>query len=111
MKPSRILPPLALLLCAVSFAFQASPRISTVEPDTGKSGIAANAKGDHLGKSSVGELFLTDGKNDFKAVITEQTDAEIKFTVPKAAAGRYRLMILTANKASMIEQPVVFEVE
>jgi len=98
------------LLAAFLFAFQGSPMLSTVDPDSGKQGDTVSAKGQNLGKKSVGELYFTDGKNDHKVPIVEQGDEEIKFTVPKVAAGRYRLMFLTANKASYIEQPVVFTV-
>jgi len=101
---------LGTLLAAFLFAFQASPLMSTVDPDSGKEGDTISAKGQNLGKKNVGELYLTDGKHDLKVAITDQGDDEIKFKVPKATAGRYRLMILTANKASFIEQPVVFTV-
>lgn len=101
---------LCLLACTVS-AFDGFSKLNSVEPETGKSGDVIAAKGENLEKAKIGELYFTDGKNDIKAVITEQNGTEIKFKVPKAEAGRYRLMLLTANKASMIEQPVVFTVE
>ena len=103
-----------LLLCLAALslsAFDNFSRIATVEPDTGKTGDVAVAKGENLEKAKIGELYLTDGKNDVKAIITEQSETEIKFKVPKAEAGRYRLMLLTAKKDSMIEQPVVFTIE
>jgi hypothetical protein len=103
-----------LLLCffVVSlFAFDGFSKLVSVEPDSGKAGDAAVAKGENLAKSKIGELYLTDGTKDVKAVITEQSEGEIKFKIPTAPAGRYRLMLLTANKASMIEQPVVITVE
>jgi len=100
----------AVLFAAALFAFQNSPLLSTVDPDTGKEGDTVSAKGQSLGKKAVGELYLTDGKHDVKTVILEQADDEIKFKVPKIGAGRYHLMVLTANKASFIEQPVVFTV-
>jgi hypothetical protein len=93
------------------WAFQALPRCTSVEPDTGKKGDTISAKGENLGKSGIAEMYLTDGKNDTKVVISGQSDTEIKFTVPEIKAGRYRLLILTANKASLIEQPVVLTVE
>jgi hypothetical protein len=43
--------------------------------------------------------------------MAEQSDSEIKFKVPQIKPGRYHLAILTANKASIIEQPVVLTVE
>lgn len=102
---------LACVFALTSQAFEGFARMATVEPESGKVGDAVSAKGENLDKSNIAELYLTDGKNDFKAVITEQTGAEIKFKVPKAQPGRYHLMILTAKKDSMVEQPVVFTVE
>jgi hypothetical protein len=101
-----------LMLAAMLLAgYQAYPRIASVEPDTGKTGDMASAKGENLAKKVVGELFFTDGKTDVKVEVTEQNDTEIKFKVPKIGAGRYRLMVVTANKSSAIEQPVIFTVE
>lgn len=92
-------------------AFEGFSKLVSVEPDTGKAGDAAIAKGENLEKAKIGEIYLTDGTKDIKAVITEQSEGEIKFKIPNTPAGRYRLMLLTANKASMIEQPVVITVE
>ena len=78
----------AVLFAAALFAFQNSPLLSTVDPDTGKEGDTVSAKGQSLGKKAVGELYLTDGKHDVKTVILEQADDEIKFKVPKIGAGR-----------------------
>lgn len=101
-----------LLCTAVALvAFQAMPRCTTVEPDTGKVGDLISTKGENLDKKSTGELYLTDGSKDTKVAIAEQSETEIKFKVPQIKPGRYHLLILTANKASMIEQPVVLTVE
>ena len=102
---------LIALFALVVSGFQAFSRLASVDPDTAKVGDSATAKGENLDKSKICELYLTDGKNDVKAKIAEQSETEIKFTVPKITAGRYHLMLLTANKASMIEQPVVITVE
>jgi hypothetical protein len=85
-----------------------SARVTSVEPDSGKVGEVATAKGENLDKDVVADLYLTDGKNDTKVVITERGGDAIKFKIPQIKAGRYRLM--TGSKTSMIEQPVVFEV-
>src|SRR5215475_8742576 len=112
MKPGFVSLLFALALSAALVAFQGFPKVTSVEPDTGKSGDAVSAKGENLDKASIGELYFTDGKNDTKVAIQEQSGTEIKFTVPSTIkAGRYHLLVLTANKASMIEQPVVFTVE
>jgi len=104
-----------LLLAALAaslVAWEAFPRVASVEPDSGKAGDEITAKGENLGKTAIAELYLTDGTNDTKVKIEDQSDTEIKFKIPAAAkTGRYRLLILTANKASLIEQPVVVTVE
>lgn len=103
---------LPLLAAAVAlYAFQAMPRCTAIEPDTGKAGDAISAKGEYLDKKYVSEVYLTTGTKDTKVTISEQTESEIKFKIPQIAAGRYHLSVLTANKASMIEQPVVLTVE
>lgn len=99
------------VLGCMAAAAQEFPKMETVAPESGKTGDIAEAKGANLDKSKVAEMYLTDGKNDIKLVLTDQTADSIKFKVPKAAAARYHLMILTADRKSMIEQPVVFTVE
>jgi hypothetical protein len=93
------------------YAFQAMPRFTTVEPDTGKVGDLISAKGENLEKTYIAEVYLTDGAKDTKVIVTEQSATEVKFKVPQIKAGRYHLLVLTANKASLIEQPVVLTVE
>jgi hypothetical protein len=41
----------------------------------------------------------------------ERAADKIKFQVPRIKPGRYHIAFLTANKSSMIEQPVVLTVE
>ena len=93
------------------WAFQALPRCTSVDPDTGKAGDTITAKGENLAKENMAELYLTDGQNDTKVAVSDQSGTEFKFKVPQMKAGRYHLLVLTANKASLIEQPVVFTVE
>lgn len=110
---------LPLLLAAVAapallMAQESIPRCTSVEPLSGKVGTAIVVTGENLGKALVAELYLTDGKNDIKLVIAEQTDTTLKTTIPPAAkvGERYKLMILTKGKEpKLIEQPVRFEVE
>ena len=92
-------------------AFQALPRCTAVDPDTGKVGDMISVKGENLDKANISEVYLTDGTKDTKAAISEQTATQIKFKVPEIKPGRYHLAMLTANRASMIEQPVVLTVE
>jgi hypothetical protein len=101
-----------LLCIAVAlYAFQALPRCTSVDPDTAKVGDVISVKGENLDKKNSADVYLTDGSKDTKAAISEQSETEIKFKVPQIKPGRYHLAILTANKASIIEQPVVLTIE
>jgi hypothetical protein len=103
---------LLLASAAAMPGFQGKPRCLTIDPDTAKTGDTINATCENADKSSGLELYLTDGKVDTKvAVIMEQSAEKIKFQVPRIKAGRYHLAFMTANKASIIEQPVVLTVE
>jgi len=93
---------------------EALPRCISVEPMSGKVGTEIVVTGENLGKEHVAELYFTDGKNDFKAPMSEQTATQIKCKVPpKVEAGvRYKLMVLTRGKEpKLIEQPVRVEIE
>ncbi len=105
------------IVCALAclsvalYAFQALPRCTSLDPDTAKVGDTISVKGENLDKKSTGDLFLTADNKDTKVAISEQSETEIKFKVPQVKAGRYHLSILTANKANIIEQPVVLTIE
>jgi hypothetical protein len=94
-----------------TFGFQGMPQCSAVEPDTAKTGDVVDVTCRNADKTTFADLYLTDGKNDTKVAIKEQSGGKIKFQVPNVKPGRYHLAFLTANKASMIEQPVVLEVQ
>lgn len=116
MRLSFIIPLLLALLLftpQMGSAQTATPRLVTVDPVSAKAGEPVSVTGENLDKSSVVELYLTDGKNDIKVPMTEQSATAIKFTVPPAAkTGRYSLMVLTAGKdAKLIEQPVKLAIE
>jgi len=101
-----------LLASAAAMAgFQGTPRCSAVDPDTVKSGDTVNATCEGGDQNAGAELYLTDGKVDTKVAIMEKSSDKIKFQVPRIKPGRYHLAFLTANKASIIEQPVVLTVE
>jgi hypothetical protein len=102
------------LLVTVSgalWAFQGYPRCTAVDPDTAKTGDMVNITCENVTKANVADLYLTDGKDDTKIAIMDHTADKIKFQVPRLKPGRYHVAFLTANKASMIEQPVVLTVE
>ena len=91
--------------------FQGTPRCSAVDPDTVKTGDTVNATCENADKPGGAELYLTDGQVDTKVTIMEKSGDKIKFQVPRIKPGRYHLAFMTANKASIIEQPVVLTVE
>ena len=110
MKPLWVL----MLLAAPLLLFaQQTPRMVSVEPDTGKEGTECTASGESLAKAAVSKLYLTDGKNDIEVQMVSQEDKAIKFKIPgKVKPGRWALMVLTAGKDSrLIEQPVKLNVE
>ena len=105
---------LSIMLLAVSaFAQSATPLMRDVDPNSGVIGDVFVAQGDNLDKANVADLYLTDGKNDTKVVISEQTATSIKFTLPPdMKAGHFALMVLTPGKnPRFIEQPVKITVE
>jgi len=105
--------PLFLAASLAAFAQQTMPRMTTVDPGTGKAGDEITVAGENLEKTLVAKVYLTDGKNDVLVDLTEQTATSIKFKIPtKAAAGRFALMLLTTGKEpKLIEQPVKLTVE
>ena len=90
----------------------AIPQMRKVDPASGRSGDVVAVTGDSLDQDSVAALYLTDGKEDVKVEITEQTATVIKFKIPAKATGRLALMVLTAGKdAKLIEQPVKIQID
>lgn len=103
-----------VVLLALAPALKAQNcRITGVDPEAGKIGDTVGAAGESMDKSKVAELYLTDGKNDFKVDILEQTETAIKFKIPaKIKPGRYALMIKTKGPdVKLLEQPVRLTVE
>jgi hypothetical protein len=107
-----------LLVTAVLLPFSvlsqsALPRMTSVEPTEGKAGTVIAVTGENLEKSNVAEIYFTDGKNDLKLQVLEQTATSVKVRVPAGCKpGRWALMILTAGKdPKLIEQPVKFTVQ
>ncbi len=105
----------AFLVLGIALALVLAPalaaqncRISSVQPDKAKIGDVVGATGESIDKAKVDELYLTDGTNDFKVEIVEQSDTLIKFKVPeKIKPGRYSLMLKTKGPdPKLLEQPV-----
>jgi hypothetical protein len=91
----------------------ALPLMKSVDPTTAKVGDLLTVTGEHLDKSLVAKVFLTDGTHDFEVAVSEQDATTIKFTVPaKITPGRFALMLETRGKdVKLIEQPVKVTIE
>lgn len=101
-----------LLVCAALLtASQPIPRFFSVDPDTGKKGDVIVGKGEYLGKPIVAEVLLSNGTKDTSAIISAQSDSEIKFQIPDVIPGRYRVLVLSADRSAIIEQPVMVNVQ
>jgi hypothetical protein len=71
----------ALLLAPFIFA-QGTPRVTGVEPSSGKVNDNVTLTVENLGKDSVSAVILSDGKTDHDATVVEQADQKIVFKVP-----------------------------
>lgn len=112
MKLSFVVP-LLIAASLAAYAQQPMPRMTTVEPGNGKAGDVITVAGEHLEKTQVAKVYLTDGKEDVEVEIAEQAAAAIKFKIPaNAKVGRFALMLRTAGKEpKLIEQPVKVTVD
>jgi len=90
-----------------------TPVIRTVDPPSAKVGVELVASGDHLGKTAVDALYLTQGEATAKVAILRQTDTSITFKIPAdTKAGRFGLMILTAGiSPQFLDEPVFLTVQ
>ena len=105
-----------LLLIAVTGlvvrAQEAMPRMTSVEPFSGKVGDVVTIAGENLDKANVTKVFLVNDKDDFPCEITEQSATAIKVKIPAKATGRMAFMIRTGGKEPKdIVQPVKVTVE
>lgn len=98
------------LVCACLLAAQGGPpRLSAVDPATGKAGANATASGENLGRATVVAVFLSDANTDHKAQVVEQSAEKIVFRVPAVKPGAYNLSVQVKN--DIFIQPVRFTVE
>jgi IPT/TIG domain len=113
MRISLLVVALLLLVAVPAHCQSIVPLMKQVQPESGMIGDVFVAQGDNLGQANVANLYLTDGKNDTKVLIAEQTATSIKFTLPPGTkTGRFMLMVLTTGKnPRLIEEPVRITVE
>ncbi|HEY1241837.1 MAG TPA: IPT/TIG domain-containing protein [Bryobacteraceae bacterium] len=107
----------AVLIAMAGFALLLAqstvPQMQSVDPGSAKAGDVVTVTGENLDQSIVAALYLTNGKEDFRAEITEQTATSIKFKIPSVVkTGRLALMVLTKGKEPrLIEEPVKVLIE
>ena len=110
-RNSRILLPLllAILLASPALFSQGSPKVSGVDPTTGKVNDSVTVSGANLAKDSVSAVFLSDDKSDYKAVIVEQSADKIVMKVPQVKPGSYNISIQVGN--GILIEPVRMTVQ
>jgi len=99
---------LLMLLGPLLFA-QRSPRVTDVDPSSGKVNDTVTVAGENLGKGTVSAVFLSDDKTDYKATLVEQDEEKIVMKVPHVRPGRYNISVQTGN--AIYIQPVRFTVQ
>jgi len=99
---------LLTLLGLLLFA-QGSPRVTGVDPLSGKVNDTVTVAGENLGKGAVSAVFLSDDKTDYKTTLVEQSEEKIVMKVPHVRPGRYNISVQTGN--AIYIQPVRFTVQ
>ncbi len=103
-------PAVTVILLAVSLLLaQESPRLTAIEPPSGKPGDTVTATGENLDKSKVVAVFLSDARSDYKVKVLEQTPEKIVFKVPSVKPASYNVSLQVRNEIYI--QPVRFKVE
>jgi len=102
-----------LLMAWTAWSQAGFPRMTKCDPGFAVAGEVVSITGENLGKANVAELYLTDGRNDIKVPIAEQTGTMIKFKVPaNVKPRRLSLMVLTGGAdPKLIEQPLKITIE
>jgi hypothetical protein len=98
----------AVLLCSLAFS-QAIPRVTAVEPSSGKVNDNVTVTGENLGKSTVAAVLLSDDTTDYKATLVEQGEGKIVMKVPQVKAGNYHVSL--QEGINIFIQPVRFTVQ
>jgi hypothetical protein len=100
----------ALLVLPVRpIAAQGSPHVTAVDPDSGKPNDIVTVSGESLAKAQVSAVFLSDDKDDHKAIVVTQTADKIMIKVPEVKAGGYNISIQSGS--AILIEPVRFTVQ
>lgn len=98
----------ALLVASLALA-QGTPRVTGVEPSSGKVNDNVTLTGESLGKGNVSAVFLSDDKTDYKATVVEQAAEKIILKVPQVKPGDYNVSMQVGDKIFIL--PVRFKVQ
>src|SRR3974390_2960059 len=99
-----------LILFGVSVAFsQGAPKVTGVDPNTGKVNDNVTVSGANLAKDAVSAVFLSDDKTDYKATIVEQSADKIVMKVPQVKPGSYNISIQVGT--GILIEPVRISVQ
>lgn len=88
---------------------QGSPHVTAVDPAFGKPNDMITVSGEDLEKTHVSAVFLSDDKDDHKAVVVTQTADKIMIKVPEVKAGDYNISIQSGS--AILIEPVRFTVQ
>jgi hypothetical protein len=98
-----------LVLPARPLVAQDSPRVAAVDPASGKPNDIVTVSGENLGKAQVSAVFLSDDKDDHKAVVVSQAADKIMIKIPDVKPRDYNVSIQSGN--AILIQPVHFTVQ
>jgi len=98
---------LAVVLAPLVVA-QAPPRVTGVDPASGKVNDSVTVTGENLGKESVSSVFLSDDKTDYKAAVSDQAADKIVMKVPDVKPGNYNVSVQVGTR--ILIGPVKFTV-
>ena len=100
-----------LLVLAVLLTTLHAQSVTAVDPTTAKGGDTVSATGASIDNGNVDSVYLTDGANDVKCDVVEQSATAIKFKIPGTIKpGRWAIMVHT-TKGQFIEEPVKLTVQ
>jgi len=83
--------------------------VASVDPASGKPNDTVTVSGEMLERSHVSAVFLSDDKDDHKAVVVSQAADKITIKIPEVKPGDYNVSIQSGN--AIFIQPVRFTVQ
>jgi len=98
-----------LVLPARPIVAQDSPHVTAVDPASGKPNDLVTVTGGSLEKSHVSGVFLSDDKDDHKAVVVSQAADKIMIKIPDVKPGDYNISIQSGS--AILIEPVRFTVQ